>query len=96
MYSLHAPSDVLAGLTVGIMLVPQGEEEGRDGGREGLESVPMSCSSIIEYSTCSSHTFFFSLLSFTGMAYAVLSSLPPIYGLYASTIAGYVRTLDNK
>ena len=24
------------------------------------------------------------------MAYAILSSLPPIYGLYASTIAGYV------
>lgn len=28
-----------------------------------------------------------------GMAYATLSSLPPIYGLYASTIAGYVYTL---
>ncbi len=27
------------------------------------------------------------------MAYATLSSLPPIYGLYASTIAGYVYTL---
>lgn len=27
------------------------------------------------------------------MAYAQLSSLPPIYGLYASTIAGYVYTL---
>ena len=27
------------------------------------------------------------------MAYAVLSSLPPIYGLYTSTIAGYVYTL---
>ncbi|GAB5037368.1 sulfate transporter [Nannochloropsis oceanica] len=50
-YPLHAPSDVLAGLTVGVMLVPQ------------------------------------------GMAYAVLSSLPPIYGLYASTIAGYVYSL---
>lgn len=27
MYPLHAPSDVLAGLTVGIMLVPQGDKE---------------------------------------------------------------------
>ena len=29
----------------------------------------------------------------TGMAYATLSSLPPIYGLYASTIAGYAYAL---
>ena len=34
MYPLHAPSDVLAGLTVGIMLVPQGVKEGtREGGQ---------------------------------------------------------------
>jgi len=30
------------------------------------------------------------------MAYAVLSSLPPIYGLYASTIAGYVLHFPFK
>jgi hypothetical protein len=49
-YAKYVAGDVLGGLTVGIMLVPQ------------------------------------------GMAYAVLSSLPPIYGLYASTVAGYVYT----
>ncbi|EWM24464.1 sulfate transporter [Nannochloropsis gaditana] len=49
-YGKHAPADIMGGLTVGIMLVPQ------------------------------------------GMAYAALSNLPPIYGLYASTIAGYVYT----
>jgi sulfate permease, SulP family len=43
--------DMVAGITVGIMLVPQ------------------------------------------GLAYALLSSLPPIYGLYAGTVAGYVYTV---
>lgn len=43
--------DVLAGLTVGIVLVPQ------------------------------------------GLAYAMLATLPPVYGLYAATVAGYVYTL---
>lgn len=28
-----------------------------------------------------------------GLAYAQLGSLPPIYGLYAATIAGYVYAL---
>lgn len=36
MYPLHAPSDLLAGLTVGIMLVPQGRR--KKGGREGGQS----------------------------------------------------------
>ncbi|GAB5037369.1 sulfate transporter [Nannochloropsis oceanica] len=50
-YAKYAPGDMIGGVTVGIMLVPQ------------------------------------------GMAYAALSNLPAIYGLYASTIAGYVYTL---
>jgi len=37
-YPLHAPSDVLAGLTVGVMLVPQGEEEKTREGRQSGEA----------------------------------------------------------
>jgi len=37
MYPLHAPSDLLAGLTVGIMLVPQGRTGGGGGGGGGGE-----------------------------------------------------------
>jgi hypothetical protein len=41
MYPLHAPSDVLAGLTVGIMLVPQGRRK-KGGRREGRVGKRMS------------------------------------------------------
>jgi len=50
-YPNYIADDVIAGITVGIMILPQ------------------------------------------GMAYSMLAQLPPIYGLYAATIAGYVYSI---
>lgn len=66
--------DLISGISVGIMHLPQGKERGKNGTNICIHGI------LIQY-ICKQRDF---VCTFTGMAYALLASLPPVIGLYTS------------